>query len=126
MKLRKNHPIHWIASFAILMSALAPAVSQALSAYQGGDMFIMEICTSAGGKVIQASVNGEGESELPAMEMKQCPYCVVQAVYITQLGANLNFAVPLDLTIFPKLFYQSPRLLFAWISLPSQAPPQLA
>jgi hypothetical protein len=39
MIFHKNRLIHWIAAFAIAMSALAPAVSQAASLVKGGHGF---------------------------------------------------------------------------------------
>ena len=49
MNFHKHRLIHWIAAFAIAMSALAPAISQAASLAQHGQGFAMEICSADGG-----------------------------------------------------------------------------
>jgi hypothetical protein len=41
------------------------------------------------------------------------------------LNHELSFAKPLNSNIYPQLFYQSPKPLFAWVALPSRAPPAL-
>ena len=51
MNFRKNSLIHWIAAAAIAMSALAPAVSQAVSLAKHGQGFAMEICSVDGSKM---------------------------------------------------------------------------
>lgn len=125
MNLINRKLIHWIAAFAIAMSSIAPSISQAINADQVDGKLTMEICSSNGEKNLQFVTVGGDSNQFPQIEMNHCPYCVVQGLYVHSSSTALNFAAPLDLTIFPKLFYKSPKLLFAWISLPSQAPPQL-
>jgi hypothetical protein len=60
MNFHKNRLIHWIAAIAIAMSALAPAMSQAVSLAQGGHGFAMEICAVDGSKM-QITVQTEGQ-----------------------------------------------------------------
>jgi Protein of unknown function (DUF2946) len=54
--------VHWIAAIAIAMSALAPALSQAVSLAKGGNGFAMEICSVDGSKM-QISVQGDEQAE---------------------------------------------------------------
>ena len=50
MNFRYRKLVHWLAAIAIAMSALAPALSQAVSLVEGGNGFAMEICSVDGSK----------------------------------------------------------------------------
>ena len=123
MKLRKNRLIHWIAAAAIAMSALAPAVSQAMSLVKHGQGFAMEIC-SADGTKLMVDVKTEGQDV--ADQMQPCPYCVAQNSITPAFNTNLTFAAPNSFALLPKLFYQSPKPLAVWVTPPSAAPPTQA
>jgi hypothetical protein len=123
MKLTKNRLIHWMAAFAILMSALAPAVSQAISLAKGNHGFAMEICSVDGSKM---KVEVDGDQQDVADQSQHCPYCLSHSVFAPALDSNLTFAVPQSLSLFPQLFYQSPKPLAVWITPPSAAPPSKA
>ena len=60
MNFHKNRLIHWIAALAIAMSALAPAVSQAVSLAKHGQGFAMEICAADGTK---SQINIQSEDQ---------------------------------------------------------------
>ena len=120
LKSCKNRLVHWIAILAILMSALAPAISQAVSVSNTGHGFSMEICSVDGIKTIQVAV-GDEQEQVKASE--PCPYCLAHVSYALPLEANLAFSKPENLASYPRLFYQSPKPLFAWVRLPSRAPP---
>ncbi len=124
MNFRKNRLIHWIAALAIAMSALAPAVSQAVSLAKHGQGFAMEICAADGTK-LQINVQDEDQTEL-ADSMQPCPYCVTHDDVTPVLNANFNFQAPHNFALFPKLFYQSPKPLAVWFAPPSTAPPTQA
>jgi hypothetical protein len=51
---------------------------------------------------------------------------LAHTAYPLPLDATLTFAEPQALSIYPHLFYRSPKPLTAWITPPNQAPPQLA
>ncbi len=120
MKFSKNHLIHWIAAAAIVMSALAPAVSQAVSLVKGGHGFAMEICSVDGSKM-QVDVQGD-DLEL-ANQVQPCPYCVTHSFITPALNTNLTFEAPQSFALLPQLFYQSPKPLAVWVTPPSAAPP---
>lgn len=124
MNFRKNRLIHWIAALAIAMSALAPAVSQAVSLAKHGQGFAMEICSTDGTK-LQINVQDEDQTEL-ADSMQPCPYCVTHDDVAPALNTNFNFQAPHNFALFPKLFYQSPKPLAVWFAPPSTAPPTQA
>jgi len=124
MNFRKNRLIHWIAALAISMSALAPAVSQAVSLAKHGQGFAMEICAADGAKS-QISVQSEDPAEF-ADSAQPCPYCIAHTVITPAFNTTLTFQAPQTLALLPQLFYQSPKPLAVWITPPSAAPPTQA
>jgi hypothetical protein len=123
MNFHKNRLVHWIAAIAIAMSALTPAMSQAVSLAKHGQGFAMEIC-SADGNQMQISVQAD-EQEL-AEQAQPCPYCVAQNSITPAFNTNLTFQAPQTLALLPALLYQSPKPLAVWVTPPSAAPPTQA
>lgn len=123
MNFRKNRLIHWIAAVAIAMSALAPAVSQAVSFAKHGQGFAMEICSAEGMKM-QIQVQTDDQADLVGAQL--CPYCLVQSVITPSFNTNLTFQAPQTFSLLPQLFYQSPKPLAVWVTPPSAAPPTQA
>ena len=120
MNFHKNRFVHSIAALAILMSALAPAVSQAVSLTKHGQGFAMEICSIDGSKM-QIDIQDDGQDV--ANQMQSCPYCVAQSSITPAFNTNLSFEAPQTLALLPQLFYQSPKPLAVWVTPPSAAPP---
>ena len=120
MNFHKNRLIHWIAAAAIAMSALAPAVSQAVSLAKHGQGFSMEICSTSGAKM---QIDVQTDDQDVADQMQPCPYCVAQNSITPAFNTNLTFEVPQTLALLPALFYQSPKPLAVWVTPPSAAPP---
>jgi Protein of unknown function (DUF2946) len=123
MNFHKNRLIHWFAALAIAMSALAPAVSQAVSLSKSGHGFAMEICSANGAKI---KLDVQTDDQDAANQTQPCPYCVAQSTITPAFNSSLNFAAPSSFTFFPELFYQSPKLLSVWVTPPSAAPPAQA
>jgi Protein of unknown function (DUF2946) len=123
MNSRKNHLVHWIAAIAIAMSALAPAMSQAVSLAKHGQGFSMEICVADGIKM-QIDVQDDGKDL--AEQVQPCPYCVAQSSITPAFNTNLKFQAPQTFAFLPQLFYQSPKPLVVWVKPPSAAPPAQA
>ena len=121
MNFRKQHLVHWIAVLAIAMSALAPAISQAVSLAQGGHGFAMEICAVDGSKM-QMNIQTEGQLD-QAGQSQPCPYCLAQNSITPAFNTNLRFGAPQSFAFLPQLFYQSPKPLTVWVTPPSAAPP---
>ena len=121
MNFHKNRLIHWIAAAAIAMSALAPAMSQAVSLAQGGNGFVMEICAMDGSKT-QITVELEQQTE-QASQAHPCPYCLAQTAITPAFNTSLTFQAPQSFAFLPQLFYQSPKPLAVWVTPPSAAPP---
>ena len=124
MNFRKQHLVHWIAVLAIAMSALAPAISQAVSLAQGGHGFAMEICAVDGSKM-QMNIQTEGQLD-QAGQSQPCPYCLAQNSITPAFNTNLKFGAPQSFAFLPQLFYQSPKPLAVWVTPPSAAPPTQA
>ena len=123
MNLHKNRLVHWIAAVAIAMSALAPAMSQAVSLAKHGEGFAMEICSADGNKM---QITVQGEDQEVAEQTQPCPYCVAQNSITPAFNTNLTFAAPNSFALLPRLFYQSPKPLAVWATPPSAAPPTQA
>jgi Protein of unknown function (DUF2946) len=117
--------VHWIAALAVLMSALAPSISQALSLSQSGKGFVAEICTTSGAKLTQVIDDEDSSSSSATME-GHCPYCVVSSLYLLPETVALKFHASAQYARQPLFLYQSPQPLFSWLSLPSRAPPVLS
>ena len=119
-----RHFIHWIVALAILMSALAPAVSQALSISKGDQGFAVEICSANGQKITQTikqAIEDETTS-LPSMG-EHCPYCIVQATYLLPTVVSPVFVSPFAYLGNLVEVIQTHRVLVAWLTHPSRAPP---
>ena len=124
MKFRNRKLIHWIAALAVLMSALAPTVSQAIAVAQQGQGFAMELCSASGGKMqIQVRLDDQTDT---TDTIKPCPYCVTHCSITPVFNTHLKFEVPQSFAMLPQLFYQSPQPLSAWVTPPSAAPPTKA
>ena len=123
MYFRKNRLMQWIAALAIAMSALAPAVSQAVSLAKHGQGFAMEIC-SADGMKMQIQVQTDDRVDLVGEQ--PCPYCLAHSSITPVFNTNLTFKAPQTFAMLPRLFYQSPKPLSVWITPPSAAPPAQA
>ena len=121
----KRQFVHLIAIMAILTGSLAPTISQSMTlndAYKG---FTAEICTTSGVKMTQ-QMGSTPNSEESKNVSNHCPYCLMHGAYALPVNNTLTFAKPESHQLHPQLFYQSPKPLFAWVSLPSRAPPSLA
>ena len=123
MNFHKNRLIHWIAAAAIAMSALAPAVSQAVSLAKHGQGFAMEVCSTSGVKV---EIKIQDEDPVAAEQSQPCPYCLAHSAITPAFNTNLTFQAPQTLALLPALFYQSPKPLAVWVTPPSVAPPVTA
>ena len=118
-------------SGVMLFAALAPAVVQWLAFTQGAHSVWAELCTANGIKLVKVKDTVAADSDPSTAGHKtqtHCPLCV--------LHAGLDMAVPslpvqritsvAELNLVPRLFYLSPKPLYAWASARSRAPPLAA
>jgi hypothetical protein len=118
----------WIACFAILMNALAPAISHAVN----GKPRSWEICLNDGTRV-----TGVGELDaatflaatdrskpMAGMDMEDCSYCLPHAGWFGLPPAAAALPLPLDGALpQPALFHQSPRVPAVWSASSPRGPP---
>lgn len=120
--------IAWIATFAILLSALAPSISHAVALAKGEKSLWVEVCSVAGSKLVK--VGDAGDPATPAKKpagMEHCPFCSTHAGSAGILpGAGIVLPAALGKPVVPTLYYQSPRPLFSWAPAQSRAPPALS
>lgn len=118
----------WIASFAILLAALAPSISHAVSAASNAPNGWTEICTVAGAKLLK--LDDAPSKPAPAHKMshfEHCPFCLSHAVALgLPSDANLKLPAITGMHIVPSLFHHAPRPLFAWAAAQPRAPPALS
>ena len=124
----------WIAIVAMMVSALAPAISRAMGPDESG-RYLIDVCSAAG--THQVSLTAEeaafyGELTIPAGDgesgdatmLDHCPYCSASfnLAMLPPAGAQTVFAV-IGSQLAPKLFFVAPRPLFAWSPAHPRAPP---
>lgn len=119
----------WIACFAILMAALVPSISHALSVSGKGNFSSWsEICTGEGVKSVKvASTHAGTHHSAPAkdgMHFEHCPFCFTHASSFG-LPPSGQIIIPImnGADARPALFFHSPRPLFAWAAAQPRAPP---
>ncbi len=64
----KRYFSHWIAILAVLMSSVAPTVSQAVSLAQNGQGISIEVCTTTGIKMTQVIDASDADEPAQAKE----------------------------------------------------------
>jgi hypothetical protein len=113
----------WIAVLAILMAALAPAISHALGTQ--GVASWTEVCTAQGSKWVQGDSDA-ADGSVPAAEhaLEHCPYCSIHSSTIGIPAAPLLDLAAADLAhATPSAFLAAPHTLHAWLSAQPRAPP---
>lgn len=116
----------WIACCAILLAALAPTLSRALTVAQGMAVPGLEICSVAGGmNMVPLKLStGDSAPAKNAMQMGDCPCCSMHAATLDLPPVALAPATGALITgLLPLLFYQSITPLFAWTPLQPRGPP---
>jgi hypothetical protein len=115
----------WIACIAMLFAALAPSMSQAMSALPGDTW--TEICSTSGSKFVKVT-SGTDDASHPAkhkaVHVEHCPLCATHAGSFA-LPPSAGFTIPLIETqeTHPLLFFQAPHPLAIWTAAQSRAPP---
>jgi hypothetical protein len=120
MTLATRRLVAWIATFAVLMLTLAPAISNAMadSASPGW----MDVCSSVG--IAVTKISNQDQPGKPSLHFEHCPYCFTHAGTFA-MPATPVFSLPVVKANFPfpQLYYQSSQPLFAWSSAQPRAPP---
>ena len=116
--------VSWLAILAIVMAALAPAVSHALG--KSSPVTWMEICTSTGSKLVAVDGEAAGQGSVPgaAHLLEHCPFCSLHGGSMGMPpAANAVIAVvPIPAEV-PAAFLHATRTLDVWVSAQPRAPP---
>lgn len=115
----KRRVISIFMTVAVVFGALAPSISQTFASQVGEKHLTMVIC-SADAKQVSVNVDLGGTTDQVSKD--HCPFCTLHAPTLLSEVTELRFQLT-GKTFFPELFYQSPKPLFAWLYLPSRAPP---
>ena len=120
--LRRKRLQIWIACLAILLNALAPSISHALSA---GPSNMIEICSASGTTWIAVDqATPDSSTKSPLHHLEHCPFCMTHAdTFALPLPLAPSFAVTGGHELFPALFYHSPSPLFSWSAAKPRGPP---
>lgn len=115
--------ITWMAAFAVLMTAVAPALSHAIFASAGSTL--VEVCTERGSKWVDATT-GEEKSNPGTAGSDTCGFCLLHCD-LADLDASASWSpVVVDLARHvPQAFLSAPRVAHAWRAPHSRAPPQV-
>jgi hypothetical protein len=108
----------WIAALAVLLAALAPALSHAM-----GSSWV-EVCTFEGSKWVQVDAGDDTGAPSASHTFEHCPFC---SLHVPTPGVPpASTVLPLVLAPtdeFPLAFLAAPRTLHAWVSAQPRAPP---
>ncbi len=130
----RHRSVAWIALFAMLVSALAPAISRAMGPDESGRYFI-ELCSAEGTNRVALTADeaafygahaidvGDGEGGHGRV-LEDCSYCSApcNTAMLPPGDPAAVFAVAGAQSV-PRLFLTSPRPLFAWSPAHPRAPP---
>ncbi len=117
----------WIASLALLLAALAPALSQTLGTASPRSW--VEVCTATGSAWVDAETGAmqpDGSRPLPAQHLlDHCPCC---SLHVSALGlpptVDLLVPAPGLPALLPPGFLPAPHSAPVWVSAQPRAPPR--
>ncbi|WP_293776717.1 DUF2946 domain-containing protein [uncultured Oxalicibacterium sp.] len=116
----------WIACLAILMAALAPAISHAMASHAAHKAWV-EICTEQGSKMIQVTDHADPVSPSDSQHLghvEHCPFCKTSAFSATLPPVVPNVLATIEpVHTLPLLYYHAPGGQFVWNVAASRAPP---
>lgn len=124
--LRTRHTRHttsiWIAALAILLAALAPAVSHALGQARGQPA--VAVCTAQGMRWVQDLPDNPAEQRDAGQLMAHCLYCTLHGPVLDLPPAPASLVLlPALAHAVPAAFLSAPHPLHAWRSAQPRAPP---
>ncbi|TXC62160.1 DUF2946 domain-containing protein [Piscinibacter aquaticus] len=124
MRVARRVVTSWIAILAVLMTALAPAISHAMGAR--GPVTWTEICTSVGAKRVPVDAEQSGSKSVPGASnlLEHCPYCALHTDGFPVPRALASVASPaLVGELLPPAFLHADETLSVWSSAQPRAPP---
>jgi len=127
MKKSIKRAASWLSILAVLAAALAPAMSRALSSWQGPHVAKVEICTIQGSSLVTVQDDRNPAAPSPGerrFTVEHCPFCLTHAGSFGLPPAPVVSLARLDgADPMPPLFLHSPRPLLTWAAAQPRAPP---
>lgn len=117
----------WIATLAVVMASLAPALSHALGS--AGPAAWSEICTSLGPQrvALDDSAGGRNSPQTLGHLLEHCPYCSLHADAFALPPAPVALPEPLPPgPLLPPAFLHADQTPSVWTSAQPRAPPARA
>lgn len=114
-----------LATFAMLLAALAPAISSALAAANDQHVRWVPVCTADGARLVPVPTDADGVPVAPkAHHVDHCPFCAPNAPGAA-LPPSVAFVVPVVSggDAVPPLFLDAPRPPAVWAATQPRAPP---
>jgi hypothetical protein len=114
-----------LATFAMLLAALAPGITSALAAANDQHVRWMPVCTADGARLVPVPTDADGVPVAPkAHQVDHCPFCAPNAPGAAILPPMVAVApVVAASDSVPPLFLLAPRPLHAWVTAQPRAPP---
>lgn len=124
VKVHRRRVAGWVAIFAILLNAFAPAVSHALAS--SGTAPWLEVCTG-GSLATPGTLRDQGEQPAkPATAAQHCPFCAPHGASFAAPPAAISLAVVADAgTQRVTVAATQASLPLPWRAAHSRAPPAL-
>lgn len=124
----RHRLVAWLAMWAMLVGALAPAIAQARVAQAGGNDWL-EICSISGMVWVKADT-GETRHQSPGQDTPagaaKCPWCTLHGGMAGLPGASWAPDFSARLTDLPPAFYRAPVTAAVWAPALSRGPPATA
>lgn len=125
LRLGQLRSLAWVAIMAILMLALAPAISSVL---RGANYAAwVNVCRTPSLAVATATQGSHGTPDDLGHPTAHCPYCALHADALPPAPRTLD--IPRDVLpafMEPQAFLQAPSVGHVWRHAPSRAPPRLS
>jgi len=133
----RQRPAAWLAIFAMLLGALAPAINRAVVPGAGAGL-LADVCSVAVVGFVEiertkaprsggAAIDLDGEGRQQSHSPDRCPYCCTYAgVAVASPPATGPFVASPGSVRVPLLSFLSPRPHHAWSPSHPRAPPARA
>ena len=114
-----------IATFAMLLAALAPAITSALAAANDQHVRWTAVCTADGTKIVPVPTDATGAPLAPESHtIDHCPFCAFPpAIAVLPPPAAATVPAVAGSEPLPPFVLFAPRPLLAWAAAQPRAPP---
>jgi hypothetical protein len=114
-----------LAMFAMLLVALMPTVSRAVTLINGDATVFQELCSGGGVKRVMTEASLADPAHQLAKHMESCGYCVAFGNDVAMLPIANTYATTLMALSqeMPAHFYRAAPKLHVWSNTQARAPP---